>query len=176
MRASLVLSICILLITFSGCSTITKKDCDKNMLAFGLAQGKMGATEKSTDALRNKCLSSHPDIDLEAYEKGFNQGWLEYCMPNKAFDMGRLSDRYVSFCPAERETMFRQKYLIGKNYAELKDVEEEITEKMDDIRPKVNTSTSVNDEYNKLRLELDKVKRDMQALEVEGKKNNFQYQ
>lgn len=175
MRASSLYFITLSMFTFISCSTVTKKDCSRDMQAFGLSHGRNGSPEKYTDALRDKCLGSHPDINLEAYEKGFSQGWIEYCMPSRAFDMGRLSDRYISFCPVERESMFRQKYLLGKNYAELKDIEDELTEKMDDIRPNINTSTAVNDEYNKLRLELDKVKRDMQAVEVEGKKNNFQY-
>jgi hypothetical protein len=156
-----------------SCSTITSKDCEKDMKAFGLSQGRAGSPKKYTDELRDKCLSKNPTIDLEGYEKSFYAGWMEYCVPTNAFDLGRRTERYVSFCPEDKESLFREKYLVGKHYAELKDVENSISEKMDDIRPKINDSALEFDNYNKLKIELEKVRRDMQALEVEGIKGTF---
>lgn len=154
-----------------SCSTISKKDCSKDMKSFGLTQGRAGSPKKYTDDLRDKCLSRNPDIDLEGYEKSFYQGWMEYCMPNKAFDMGKRADRYISFCPADREALFREKYLVGKHYAELKDVEDDMVDKLNDIKPKINDSSIDFDNYTKLKLELEKIRREMQALEVEGLKS-----
>jgi hypothetical protein len=145
------------------------------MKAFGLSQGRIGSPKKYTDELRDKCMSSYPNIDLESYEKGFYQGWAEYCLPNRSFDMGRKSDPYVSFCPPEREAMFRQKYLIGKHHAELKDVEQEMSEKLEDMKPNINESSINFDNYVKLQKELEKVRRDIQALEVEGLQNSFKF-
>lgn len=160
---------------FSSCSTISKKDCSKDMNALGLSQGRAGSPKKYTDDLRNTCSNHVPTIDLEAYEKGFYQGWMEYCLPNKAFELGKRSDRYFSFCPPEREASFREKYLIGKHHAELKDVERDIMDKIDELKPLINESTSQLDDYTKLQAELEKVRRDIQALEVEGSKINFKF-
>lgn len=159
----------------SSCSTITKKDCAKDMNALGLSQGRAGSPKKYTDDLRNKCSNHVPAIDLEAYEKGFYQGWMEYCLPNKAFELGKKSDRYFSFCPPERESSFREKYLVGKHHAELKDVESDIIEKMDEVKPHISESATQLDDYTKLQKELEKVRRDIQALEVEGSKSNFKF-
>lgn len=145
------------------------------MNALGLSQGRAGSPKKYTDQLRDTCLASKPDIDLEAYEKGFYQGWMEYCLPNKAFELGKHSDRYISFCPPEREASFREKYLIGKHHAELKDVETDMLDKLEDMKPKINDSASNLDDYTKLQKELEKVRREIQALEVEGLKNNFKF-
>jgi peptidoglycan hydrolase CwlO-like protein len=169
------LSLALSLMLFSSCSTIHKKDCAKDMNAFGLSQGRLGSPKKYTDELRDKCLGSYPNIDLEAYEKGFYQGWTEYCLPNRAFEMGKKSDIYVSFCPIERESMFRQKYLIGKHHAELKDVEQEIMDKLEEIKPTIKESATNFDDFTKLQKELEKVKRDIQALEVEGLQNSFKF-
>lgn len=159
----------------TSCSTISKKDCGKDMNALGLSQGRAGSPKKYTDELRSKCSNYEPVIDLEAYEKGFYQGWMEYCLPNKAFELGKRSDRYFSFCPPEREASFRQKYLLGKHHAELKDVESDIVDKMSEIKPYINEKVTHLDDYNKLQTELEKVRREIQSLEVEGLKNDFKF-
>lgn len=145
------------------------------MKDLGLFHGRNGSPKKYTDELRDTCMRSHPSIDLESYEKGFYQGWMEYCLPNRAFEMGKKADRYISFCPAEREAGFREKYLLGKHHYELKDVEEEIVSKMEELKPTISTSTSDLDEHSKLQKELDKTRREIQAIEVEGAKNSFNF-
>ena len=170
----------LLLITFTivfstSCSTISKKDCHKDMNALGLSQGRAGSPKKYTDELRNKCSSVEPLINLEAYEKGFYQGWMEYCLPHKAYELGKTSDRYISFCPPNKEASFRQKYLVGKHHAELKDVESDIVEKMNSIKSQTSENSSRLNDYTKLQIELEKVKREIQALEVEGSKNDFKF-
>jgi hypothetical protein len=158
-----------------SCSTITKKDCNKDMRELGLLQGRAGSPKKYTDKLRDTCFAQRPDIDLESYEKGFYQGWSEYCLPNKAFELGKRSDRYFSFCPPEREASFREKYLIGKHHAELKDVETAIKDKMEEMKPHISDSASNLDDYSKLQRELDQIRIEIQALEFEGMKNNFKF-
>jgi hypothetical protein len=159
----------------ASCSTISKKDCNKDMIKFGLEQGRAGSPKKYTDEISSVCLSNNPNLDLSGYEKGFYQGWSEFCLPNRAFEMGKKSDRYISFCPAERESQFREKYLIGKHHFELKDIEMDIVQKMNDIRPDINKSTIDYDNYIKLQTELEKVRREIQALEVEGNRNTFNF-
>lgn len=160
---------------FLSCSTISKKDCDKDMHALGLSQGRVGSPKKYTEKLRDTCSAHKPDIDLLGYEKGFSQGWSEYCLPNKAYEFGKRGDRYFSFCPPEREASFREKYLVGKHHAELKDVETDIIDKIEEMKPHINESASNFDDYTKLSKELDKIRREIQALEVEGMKNNFKF-
>ena len=163
----------LLFLSLISCSTINKKDCDKDMMTLGLQQGRAGSPKKYTEELRNVCMSKKASIDLESYESGFYKGWMEYCLPNRAYDMGKRADRYFSFCPTERESQFREKYLIGKHHYELKDTEADIVTKINDLRPDINKSASDYDLYIKLQLELEKTKREIQALEVEGNRNTF---
>lgn len=172
LRALALMSLSFLVMS---CSTISKKDCSKNMHELGLTQGRAGSPKKYTDKLRDTCFVQRPDIDLEGYEKGFYQGWSEYCLPNKALELGKRSDRYFSFCPPEREASFREVYLIGKNIAEQKDVETEMMEKLEEMKPHISESATNLDDYTKLQKELDKVRRDIQALEVKGMKTNFKF-
>lgn len=175
-RIFLLSALSLLATTFLfSCSTITKKDCEKDMMSLGLAQGKSGSPKKYTEDLRRKCSGFEPAIDLEAYEKGFYAGWTQYCLPNRAFEMGKKSDRYFSFCPPEREDQFREKYLIGKHHFELKDTEADIVQKMNDIRPDIKDSAADYDDYVKLQQELERIKREIQALEIEGNRNTFNF-
>nr|BDT29174.1 DUF2799 domain-containing protein [Bacteriovorax sp. HI3] len=173
LRLSLLLFIS--LSALYSCSTISKKDCFKDMKELGLLQGRQGSPVKYTDDLRNVCMGRNPSIDLEAYEKGFYQGWMEYCLPNRAFEMGKRSDRYFSFCPAERESMFREKYLIGKHVFELKDEEEELKERLEELKPTITTNSADSDEYHKIQKGLEKLRSEIQALEIEGAKNTFKF-
>lgn len=157
-----------------SCSGISKKDCQKDMLKFGLDQGKSGE-KKYTDELRATCLSKNPNLNLEDYEKGFYQGWEIYCLPNRAFEMGKKAEPYLSYCPPGREEQFREKYLLGKNLFELKDTESEIVEKINDLRPLIHDSTADYDIYLKLQQELEIVKRNIQKIEIEGNRNSFKF-
>lgn len=171
---SLLFLMLILPLAYS-CSTITKKDCFKDMKELGLAQGREGSPKKYTDDLRDTCMGKNPSIDLESYEKGFYQGWMEYCLPNKAYEMGKRSDRYFSFCPPERESMFREKYLLGKHVFELKDEEEELKDRLEVLKPTISTNSADSDEYHKIQKGLEKLRSEIQALEIEGAKNTFKF-
>ena len=170
-----LLLLMLLIVLLPSCSTITKKNCTADMMQLGLSHGKSGSATKYTDELRSTCRRSHPSINLEDYEIGFYQGWREYCLPNKAFEMGKKSDRYFSFCPPEREKQFREKYLIGKHHAELKDIEEELVGELEKNKPGTGTTSATIDIYNKLKLELEKVRREIQVLEVVGLSNKFNF-
>lgn len=165
----------IFLTFLAACSSINKKDCNKDMRSFGLSQGRAGSPKKQTDSLRKVCSSRNPNIDLQAYEEGFYQGWTEYCLPNKAFEMGKRDESYASFCPPEREELFREKYLIGKRYYELKDSESNIVMKINELRPTITQNSSDLESYNELNKEVESIRRELMQVEAEGRKDSFKF-
>lgn len=160
---------------FISCSSISKKDCSKNMMDLGLTHGRSGSQKNYLEDVRKLCSDRNPTLDLEAYQKGFETGWTEFCLPHKGFEIGKRGDRYISFCPKERESQFREKYLVGKRVFELKDTEEEMVEKMEELKPTIETVSTDFDDYNKIKLELESVKRELQVLEVEGIRDTFKF-
>jgi hypothetical protein len=164
-----------LFLTFVSCSTIDKKDCSKDMKELGMAHGRSGSPKKFTDELRKVCSPKNPSIDLESYEIGFSKGWLEYCLPTRSFEMGKKNDSYVSFCPPEREDMFREKYLIGKRYFELKDTEEDVVDELERLKLTMNEEPSDLEEHKILTKELEALRREIQKVELEGKKDTFMF-
>lgn len=174
-KASLIsfLFFILLSITLTGCSSVSKKDCTKDMFQLGLDHGKAGSAIKHTDDLRRVCFKKDKSVDLEQYEKGFTQGWLIYCLPNRAFELGKKGETYVSFCPKERESVFREKYLLGKRINDMNDVMEELNEKIEEIKSNGIESVADQDELNRLEKEFSDHKRQIQALEQEGQKSTI---
>lgn len=157
-----------LILALSSCSTIDKKDCSKDMFALGLKQGQLGSPRKYTDQIRNVCSHHRPPVELDKYEAGFKEGWNEFCRPSNALAMGKSAEHYISFCPENKEVMFREKYLIGKRINELKDMQEELTDELHDLRLEANGDNDKHDEIKKREKDLFELNRTIQNLEIDG--------
>lgn len=153
---------------FASCSTIDKKDCNTDMHELGLRQGRMGSPKKYTDEIRNVCRNRQPFVDLQQYELGFKKGWIEFCRPANALAMGKADDPYASFCPENRENLFREKYLIGKQIHELKDQEEELAEEIESLRTDHEKDDDSLAELKRLEKDLVDLRRNIQQLEIKG--------
>lgn len=167
----LIFPISLLLLT--ACSTIEKRDCDKNMHELGLRHGRMGSPQKFTDEIRRVCSNRQPPVDLESYESGFTLGWIEYCRPMNALILGKADDQYVSFCPENRENIFREKFLIGKRISELKSQEESLLDEIADARIEAVTNEQTSSDLRKLEKNLSDLQKDIQQLEIEGLKDSL---
>lgn len=161
------------LLSLSSCSTITKKDCEADMYQFGLNHGRNGSPKKFTEQLRSTCYLSAPPVDLENYEKGFEAGWKEYCRPANALSLGKISDPYVSFCPSEKEAVFREKYLIGKRINELKDIENEMIDELADLREDSADGEAQPEEIRKKEKDLVDIRKSITELEIAGLKDSL---
>jgi hypothetical protein len=141
----------------SNCSTISKEDCNKDMYQFGLSQGKSGSQKKYTDEIIEKCMAINPAVKPDDYEKGFQTGWADFCTLRNAFELGKKDDKYISFCPAEKEDQFRERFHLGKTFHDLKSTEEELLDELSDYPSPVPTEDVV--EYRNTKSELDKIKK-----------------
>lgn len=163
------------LLFLNACSTISKSDCSKDMYRLGFEHGKSGNHTKRTAEIQKKCTTPDKIPNLLQYEKGFEKGWEDFCLPSRAYRMGQLDDKYVSYCPVEREHMFREKYLLGKRYNDLRELEEDINDKIQELRKATESSSSRLNEIQKLQKHLAKVKHDIQLIEIDAKKDNFYF-
>ncbi len=157
----------------TGCSSIDKKDCQSDMTEMGLKHGRMGSPKKFTDQLRSICSGGGHVIDLEKYEKSFHLGWGDYCTPSNALSLGKTSDPYVSFCPAQKEAIFREKYLIGKRINELKDIEDELMDEITELREDALNGEVPPDEVKKLEKDLIDLRKNRAELEINGMKDSL---
>ncbi len=145
------LSLCLL-----SCSSISRQDCKKDMKSFGYEQGRKGLGDLSDD-IRKVCMRSDSSVDLESYVKGFNMGWSEYCTPLHGLENGLKVDLYKSYCPPEKEALYREKFFIGKT----------ITDKSDQLSDlEDNFKNSPND--SELKDSILQLKREIQILKQQG--------
>lgn len=164
-----------LLFLITSCSGISKKDCQKDMYLLGIEHGKAGSQVMHTEELQKVCAKNDISLDLHRYQQGFYKGWEEFCLPNRAYKMGQEGDRYFSFCPKEREHMFREKYLLGKQYNELKESEEDLDDKIRELKKEAGTDPVKFQELQKFEKYLQKIQIDIRSIEVEAQKNNFYF-
>jgi len=157
----------------SACSSIDKRDCDKDMHELGLRHGRMGSPKKFTDEIRRVCGNRQQPVDLQRYENGFALGWVEYCRPMNAFVLGKADEDYISYCPENRETIFREKFLIGKRISELKTQEEILNDELMDLRIDAVTNERAASELSKTEKTLFELRKDIQQLEIEGLKDSL---
>lgn len=142
------------------------------MNKFGYDHGSKGLSNLIED-IRKTCLKRTPDIDLAAYQKGFEAGWNEYCTPFNGYRMGAKGDLFKSFCPAEKEPLFHERFLIGKKVYEKKDQVRELQEKIMDLSEdgKDLTNPASHEELNRYKNELQDLNKEIQHLEQQGMSN-----
>jgi hypothetical protein len=165
MKTNLILTFSFPLLFNSCSSLVTKEDCKKDIKGLGIEHGKKGLS-KLTDEVRSTCGDR---IDTELYERGFAMGWSSHCTPFNGFEMGRKGDTYKSFCPPEKEKLFREKFLIGKTVYEKKDQLSEIEDKIKDLKPSAEKDLASKDELNKLQDRFNLMEHEIQTLEQQGK-------
>ncbi len=169
MKVISFLTITITALSLVSCSSVSREDCKRDMKSFGLNQGKKGLSSLSDD-IRKTCISSDKTVDLEAYEKGFNMGWSEYCTPFNGFQNGKKGDIYKSYCPADKEDLYREKFLIGKKVYEKNDQVHDLEDKMKDLTPEADRGDlGSREELTKIRNYVLEINRDIQVLEQKGR-------
>lgn len=140
------------------------------MKYLGLDHGKRGLSNLSEE-LRRVCVTSDEAVNLEAYQMGFNMGWSNFCTPFQGFEMGKKGDLYKSFCPLEKEELFREKFLIGKKVYDKKDQVIEVEEKIKELKAaseKNPASQALKDDLKRTQDYMLSLKREIQALEQQG--------
>ena len=102
------------------------------MHLMGLDQGKRGLNNLSEN-IRKVCITNDKTVNLEAYQAGFKIGWSIFCSPSNGYQMGKKADLYKSFCPDDKEDLFREKFLIGKKVNEKFDQVSELEDKIKEL-------------------------------------------
>jgi hypothetical protein len=168
MKPNVFIFTLIFLNLLSSCSTISRSDCSKDMFSFGKDHGLKGLS-KFTDDIRKVCVRSDATVDLKAYEDGFNLGWASFCTSFHAYESGRKAETYLSFCPAAKEELFREKYLIGKKVYDKTEQIFELEDRIEGFKKKSQLNSNEQIELTRLKDELQTLKRDIQLLDVKGK-------
>ena len=140
-----VLALSVLLLT--GCATLTESECARsNWHSIGVQDGRAGHTPDRLEQHERACTKHGYGIDARAYDAGYREGLNSFCVPHRAFQLGRNGDAYKNQCWASAERTFLPAYYLGKDvYAmeeELKLIDNEVEQLHKEIKDS-NTSAEV---------------------------------
>ncbi len=134
----------------SGCATMSGEECvTSDWEAIGYEDGARGYTSEQLGARRKACAKHGVTPDFAAYQRGRQQGLVEYCQPGRGFSVGSGGGRYNGVCSAHNEADFLEAYNAGQHlYA---------------LRSNVNRATNA---INARERELDRIRDEMTAKEA----------
>jgi len=107
-RALYFLSALLLIGLFSGCASMSKKEClTADWHAVGYSDGTRGVHYNNLVKHRKACNKYEVVPDEAAYHAGWEQGIRNYCTSDRGYQVGAAGQPYRSICPQDAEENFR---------------------------------------------------------------------
>ena len=97
-----------------GCASMSGDECmTSDWGAIGYEDGARGYTTDRFGQHRKACAKHGVTPDFAAYQRGREQGLVEYCQPGRGFEIGSHGGRYSGVCRADLEGDFLDAYNAG---------------------------------------------------------------
>ena len=121
-----------LMFALGGCATLNESECLRgDWYGIGASDGRNGYTPDRIAHHDKACTKHGVGVDGHAYEAGYAEGLGQFCVPPRAFSLGRNGSSYHHLCPPEAEQDFLPAYALGRDThaveQELAQLESEIT-------------------------------------------------
>ncbi len=148
-RLSLLLLIPLML---SGCATLNKNEClTADWITIGYEDGIRGQSPERIGQHRKACADYGISPDLHAYQQGFAQGVVLFCTAHNGYKRGKQGYEYLTFCPDEVESSFRQGYDAGKDVYLASNKRGELLSELEQIEKKqINLQKQISEYENEL--------------------------
>lgn len=159
-----------------GCATLTEDQCTRgNWYEIGIQDGANGYAQRERfQKHQTACREYGVTIKPALYEKGYQEGIKQYCVPSNGFRLGKSGTFYGNVCPPGLEAAFLRQYQIGaevfqletqlsSTYRIISDVEDRLDAEKDDSRKR-----SLRDDLTRLTREKDELQRRLIVMELKG--------
>jgi len=114
MTLRLFAAMLVVAVATSGCASISKKDClAGDWGGLGFEDGAKGQSATYFGEHVDACAKVDVVPERSTYDRGYQQGLLQYCTPEKGYEEGARDGNYLGVCPAETQTVFLKQYLEG---------------------------------------------------------------
>ncbi len=142
-----------------GCAQPQKlESCQEaDWFELGRREGAQGLNYKYLNAnIPLVCQQSDPVLYKKLYLSGYNQGLVEFCRPEIAFELGRSGRDYNPICPSDYQATFFDFYQRGKRFLELEATNIELNKRISQLSQKIQgeplskTQKQVHNELDKL--------------------------
>lgn len=112
-RAGLVVTL-LAAAALGGCA-MTAEECGRtDWLAQGMRDGGQGETRGQFGRYREQCGKFGIAPDHDAWERGWEQGNAQYCLPDNGYAVGRRGYGYQGVCQGAGSYAFMQAYERGR--------------------------------------------------------------
>lgn len=109
-----VIWVTLAVVGMSGCASMSGDECvTSDWTAVGYEDGVRGYTGDRIGTYRKACAKHGIAPDLTSYQKGRDQGLVEYCQPARGFNVGSNGGRYQGVCRVDLEGDFLDAYRAG---------------------------------------------------------------
>lgn len=103
-------------ITLVGCASMNEQECQTaNWYNIGLEDGSAGQPMTSISSYRQACAKHGVTANTQQYNDGYNEGVINFCTPQKGYNLGRNGSQYNGVCPAPLEKPFVNAYQQGND-------------------------------------------------------------
>ncbi|MGI9270401.1 MAG: DUF2799 domain-containing protein [Woeseiaceae bacterium] len=115
------IALTLFVVGLSGCASMSGDECaTSDWSAVGYEDGSRGYTTERFGSHRKACAKHGVTADFGAYQQGRNQGLVEFCQPNRGFNLGASGGRYSGVCSADQEPEFLDAYRVGQQLYSLR--------------------------------------------------------
>ncbi len=112
-RLNVIWAVAAMLI-MSGCASMSSEECvATDWAAVGHEDGARGYTSERFSKHRQACAKHGVTADFAAYQRGREQGLVEYCRPGRGYNVGVNGGRYYGVCSVDLEADFLDAYNAG---------------------------------------------------------------
>lgn len=123
-----------LLLPLAGCATLSESDCARgDWHRIGFDDGRWGYTTQRLSHHDKACAKHGFGVDAQAYHAGYADGLRLFCVPSRAFSLGRKGDSYHHQCPPEAESAFMPAYHHGWDVFEFEKELEHLEKEIDEL-------------------------------------------
>lgn len=161
-------SILALALSMTGCATLSQSDCVKgDWFRIGRQDALWGYTSDRLKQHEKACIKHGYGTDPQAYEDGYAEGLVAFCVPEKAFDLGRRGGSYYRQCPPEADTWFLPAFDLGRQVYDLDQELAKIKSEIEDLREEIKDDKTTEESREAAEQRLRYVKRDRERRERE---------
>ena len=109
-------------LVLGGCASMSKSDCRtadaEEWTQVGYRDGARGLQQDDRLTVHARACGKHGfDINTAAYRKGHHAGLIDYCVPQRGYQIGSRVENYAYNCPSDVEAEFLQAYQTGLQHA-----------------------------------------------------------
>lgn len=109
--------VCLSVVTLVSCGSLSESDCLAiDWEAQGLEDGLDGEQLSIINETTQACGEFGVEPDMEAYQRGRDQGISVYCQAENGFQLGRSGAQYKGVCPLDMSPAFLKEYDEGVEF------------------------------------------------------------